>query len=101
MNILRSIIHLICGDPPKPVDVAPILDALAAKHSEHLDWRHSVVDLLKLLDLDSSLQSRCELADELGWKSETTDTAPMNVWLHKQVMQKLAENGGRVPDDLK
>lgn len=101
MNILRNIIQLICGDPPQPVDVAPILDDLSSKHGEKLDWRHSIVDLLKLLALDSSLQSRCDLADELGWKSEVNDPRPMNVWLHQEVMRKLSENGGRVPDDLR
>jgi hypothetical protein len=84
-----------------PVDVAAILTDLAAKNKEKLDWRRSIVDLMKLLDLDSSLSARKELAKELGYTGDTGDSAAMNVWLHKQVMRKLAENGGKVPDDLK
>ena len=101
MSILRNIINLICGDPPKPVDVAPILDDLAATHTEKLDWRHSIVDLLKLLVLDSGLESRRELARELGYDGDMLDSAEMNTWLYKQVMQKLAENGGRLPEELR
>jgi len=83
------------------VDVEAILDkALQDKH-EKLDWRHSIVDLLKLLDLDSSLTARKQLADELHYEGNKDDSAQMNIWLHKEVMKKLAENGGRVPDDLK
>jgi len=66
-----------------------------------LNWRTSIVDLLKLLGLDSSLAARKELASELHYTGSTEDSAAMNMWLHKQVMQKLAENGGKVPDDLK
>ncbi len=87
--------------PAGPVDVAAILDGLAAKNSQTLDWKHSIVDMLKLLGLDSSLASRKELAGELHYTGDTGDSATMNVWLHKQVMQKIAENGGTVPDDLK
>jgi hypothetical protein len=88
---------------PKPgttVDVAPILDKLAASNKEKLDWRHSIVDLMKLLDLDSSLAARKTLADELRYSGDKNDSASMNIWLHKQVMTKLAENGGKVPADL-
>jgi hypothetical protein len=84
-----------------PVDVAAVLTELAAKNPEKLDWRRSIVDLMKLLDLDSSLAARKELARELHYSGNTSDSASMNVWLHKQVMVKLAENGGKVPDDLK
>jgi len=87
--------------PAQTVDVAAVLGALAAKNKEKLDWRKSIVDLMKLLNLDSSLAARKELAKELHYTGDTNDTAAMNVWLHKQVMQKLAENGGKVPDDLK
>jgi Domain of unknown function (DUF3597) len=87
--------------PKQPVDVAAILDGLASKNAQQLDWKHSIVDLLKLLDLDSSHSSREELAKELHYSGSTSDSAAMNIWLHKQVMQKLAENGGKVPDDLK
>jgi uncharacterized protein DUF3597 len=83
------------------VDVTSVLDGLAAKNQQKLDWRHSIVDMMKLLDLDSSLTARKELATELHYTGDTSDSASMNIWLHKQVMQKLAENGGRVPDELK
>jgi hypothetical protein len=84
-----------------PVDVTSVLDGLAAKNQQELDWRHSIVDMMKLLDLDSSLTARKELATELHYTGDTSDSASMNIWLHKQVMQKLADNGGRVPDELK
>jgi hypothetical protein len=87
--------------PMTDVDVSAVLTALAAKNKEKLDWRKSIVDLMKLLDLDSSLSARKELAQELHYSGDTNDSASMNVWLHKQVMQKLAENGGKVPDELK
>lgn len=83
-----------------PVDVAAILDGLAAKNPEKLDWKHSIVDLLKLLGLDSSLAERKELAADLKYTGDTNDSATMNMWLHKEVMRKLAENGGKVPADL-
>ncbi|MFL9828655.1 DUF3597 domain-containing protein [Rhodoplanes sp. SY1] len=83
------------------VDVAAVLTEKAAKRTENLDWRRSIVDLMKLLDLDSSLAARKELARELHYSGDTNDSATMNVWLHGQVMKKLAENGGRVPDDLR
>nr|WP_295078942.1 DUF3597 domain-containing protein [uncultured Roseateles sp.] len=83
------------------VDVVAQLEALAAKHAEKLNWKVSIVDLLKLLDLDSSLAARKELATELGCPSEKmSDSAQMNMWLHKTVLQKLADNGGNVPADL-
>ena len=83
------------------VDVAAVLTDLASKKKEKLDWRHSIVDLMKVLNLDSSLSARKELAKELNYTGQTKDTAAMSVWLHKQVMIKLAENGGKVPDSLK
>jgi hypothetical protein len=83
-----------------PVDVAAILNDLAAHNKEKLDWQHSIVDLMKLLDLDSSLTARKELAAELHYTGDTHDSATMNMWLHAQVMQKLAANGGKVPADL-
>lgn len=92
------------GGAAKPiaaVDVAANLDALAKESKEKFDWRKSIVDLMKLLKLDSSLGSRKELAKELGYTGDMNDSATMNVWLHKQVMTKLAENGGKVPDNLK
>ncbi|MBI5263158.1 MAG: DUF3597 domain-containing protein [Bradyrhizobium sp.] len=90
------------GAPAKTVDVAPILDkAVAAKKGEKLEWRTSIVDLMKALDLDSSLAARKQLAKELGYTGDTNDSASMNVWLHKQVMSKLAANGGRLPPEIK
>ena len=86
--------------PAETVDVVPILEKAAAK-KEKLNWRTSIVDLMKVLDLDSSLGARKELAKELGYTGDTNDSAKMNIWLHKQVMIKLAANGGKVPDDLK
>ena len=84
-----------------PVDVTAIMDGLAAKSSEKLDWRRSIVDLMKLLNLDSSLTARKELAQELSYGGDVNDSASMNIWLHKQVMTKLAENGGKVPNELR
>jgi uncharacterized protein DUF3597 len=87
--------------PAQSVDVAPILDkAVAAKH-EKLEWRTSIVDLMKALDIDSSLAARKELSKELGYTGDTNDSASMNVWLHKQVMAKLAANGGKLPPEIK
>ena len=84
------------------VDVAAVLDRLDEESDKgDLDWRKSIVDLMKLLDLDSSLSARKALADELKYTGDKSDSAKMNVWLHKQVMTKLAENGGKVPNDLK
>jgi hypothetical protein len=81
--------------------VEAVLTNLAGQNKEKLDWRSSIVDLMKLLDLDSSLSARKELAKELNYTGDMNDSASMNVWLHKQVMIKLAENGGKVPDSLK
>ncbi|MEH3116425.1 MAG: DUF3597 domain-containing protein [Methylorubrum populi] len=83
------------------VDVEAVLNDLAAKNPQTLNWRTSIVDLLKLLDLDSSLHARQQLADELHYTGDKNDSASMNVWLHKQVIKKLEENGGKVPADLK
>jgi hypothetical protein len=87
--------------PMSAVDVAEVVDKAAKSKKEKLDWKHSIVDLMKALDLDSSLAARKELAKELHYTGDTNDSATMNIWLHKQVMQKLAENGGIVPADLK
>ena len=83
------------------VDVEQILDGLASKATQKLNWKTSIVDLLKLLDLDSSIGARKQLASELNYTGDTSDSATMNIWLHKQVMNKLAANGGKVPADLK
>ena len=87
--------------PIAEVDVEAILSGLAASSGQPSNWRSSIVDLLKLLGLDSSLQSRKELAAELHYTGDTNDSASMNIWLHRQVMNKLAANGGKVPADLK
>jgi hypothetical protein len=87
--------------PGQSVDVAAVLTDLTSKNSQQLNWRTSIVDLMKLLNLDSSLNARKELAQELHYSGDMNDSAAMNIWLHKQVMQKLADNGGKVPDDLK
>ena len=84
-----------------PVDVAAIMDDLAGKVSQQLNWRTSIVDLMKLINLDSSLAARKELAQELHYTGDMNNSASMNIWLHKQVMIKLAENGGNVPAELK
>ena len=83
------------------VDVETVLDDMARKNSDTLNWRTSIVDLMKLLGLDNSLSERKDLAKELGYSGDTNDSASMNIWLHKQVMNKLAANGGKVPADLK
>ena len=88
--------------PAQTVDVAAIVDKAAAAHKgEKLEWRTSIVDLMKALDIDSSLAARKELAKELGYTGDTNDSASMNVWLHKQVMAKLAANGGKLPPEIK
>jgi len=87
--------------PAQTVDVAAIVDKAAAAKGEKLAWRTSIVDLMKALDLDSSLAARKELAKELKYTGDTSDSATMNVWLHKQVMARLAANGGKLPADIK
>jgi len=86
---------------PPHVDVEAVLDNLLAQKKVKLDWRHSIVDLMKLLDLDSSLAARKELATELNYSGAKDGSAEMNIWLHKAVMKKLDENGGKVPSSLK
>jgi len=87
--------------PAQTVDVAPILDKAVAAKGEKLAWRTSIVDLMKALDIDSSFSARKELAKELGYTGDSNDSASMNIWLHKQVMTKLAANGGKLPPELK
>lgn len=87
--------------PAAIVDVAPILDAAVKAKGEKLAWRTSIVDLMKALDIDSSFTARKELAKELGYTGDSNDSASMNIWLHKQVMTKLAANGGKLPPELK
>lgn len=87
--------------PKAPVDVEAILTAAAASVDYDTNWRTSIVDLMKLCGLDPSLANRKELAQELGFTGDMNDSASMNIWLHKQVMNQLAANGGHVPDSLK
>ena len=87
--------------PADSVDVAAILDKAVAAKGEKLEWKTSIVDLMKALDIDSSLTARKELAKELGYTGDTGDSASMNIWLHKQMMAKLAANGGKLPADIK
>lgn len=81
-------------------DVAAQLEAMAKSSTQKLDWRASIVDLMKLVGIDSDITNRRALAHELGYTGDLNDSATMNVWLHKAVMQKLAENGGTVPANL-
>ena len=82
------------------VDVEAMLEQKAKNFPHKVNWRTSIVDLMALVGIENSLAERRELARELGYTGDMNDTAPMNIWLHKQVMRKLAENGGKVPADL-
>ena len=86
--------------PAATIDVAPILDKAVADKGEKLAWRTSIVDLMKALDIDSSFTARKELAKELGYTGDSNDSASMNIGLHKQVMTKLAANGGKLPPEI-
>jgi hypothetical protein len=86
---------------PSSVDIAAILNNAVAAKKEKLEWRTSIVDLMKALDIDSSLSARKELAKELNYTGDTNDSAGMNIWLHKQVIAKIAANGGKVPAELR
>ncbi|WP_311028182.1 DUF3597 domain-containing protein [Mesorhizobium koreense] len=86
--------------PSSPVDVAAVMEAAVKAKGQKLNWRTSIVDTMKALDLDSSFSARKELAKEFGYTGDTGDSATMNIWLHKALMKKLAENGGKVPADL-
>ena len=88
------------GSQTQVVDIEQVLNDMASKNSQKLNWRTSIVDLMKLVGMDSSLDARKELAKELNYTGDTNDSAAMNIWLHKQVMKKMAENGGKVPNDL-
>jgi len=89
------------GKAMTQADVEGMIRKIADAQSEKLDWQRSIVDLMKLLQLDSSFSARKQLAQELGYKGSLDGSAEMNVWLHKQVMTKLAESGGVVPESLK
>ena len=90
----------VAAPAPPVVDVAAVLNDMAGKNPENLDWRKSIVDLMKLVGMDSSLGARKQLATELHYTGDMKDSGSMNVWLHKQVLVKLAENGGKVPPEL-
>ena len=87
--------------PPAVVDIGAVLTAMEAKSGQKLNWQTSIVDLMKLVGLDSSLQNRKQLATELGYKGDQNDSASMNIWLHQQVIAKLEQNGGKVPASMK
>lgn len=86
--------------PPQPVDIEAVLDQLNAKNQQKLNWRSSIVDLMKLVGMDSGLQHRKDLAKELGYTGDSNDSAAMNIWLHAEVMKKLAQSGGKIPASL-
>ena len=90
----------VAPQPAQPVDVAGILDFMNDQRDQKLNWRTSIVDLMKLLGMESSLAERKQLADELGYTGDTSDSASMNIWLHKQVIQKIVDNGGQLPRDM-
>ncbi len=90
----------VAPQPVEPVDVAGILDFKNSVRDEKLNWQTSIVDLMKLLGMESSLAERKALADELGYTGDTSDSATMNIWLHKQVIQKIVDNGGQLPRDM-
>jgi Domain of unknown function (DUF3597) len=92
---------VITGKPMTQDQIEEIIQKIADSQDEDLDWKVSIVDLMKVLKLDSSLRARKKLAQELGYRGKLTGSPAMNIWLHKHVMQKLAESGGVVPDSLK
>jgi hypothetical protein len=89
------------GKPMSKAEVEAYIAKIDDQQDEDLDWKESIVDLMKLLKLDSSLAARKQLAQELGYTGALNGSAEMNIWLHKQVMTKLAEGGGKVPDSFK
>jgi predicted transcriptional regulator len=111
MGLFNTLLSKILGRAPakeagadavenRSVDISEVLGGLAAKNPEKLDWKRSIVDLMKLVEMDSSLSARKELAKELNYTGDTDDSAKMNIWLHKEVLKKLAANGGKVPPEL-
>jgi len=83
-----------------PVDIDAVLTELQSRNPQRLNWKTSIVDLMKLVGIDSSLENRKALAKELGYTGDTNDSAAMNIWLHRQVMQRMAANGGKLPAGL-
>ena len=90
----------VAAAPAQTVDVDGILDFMNEQRDQKLNWRTSIVDLMKLVGMDSTLQERKDLADELGYTGDKSDSASMNIWLHKEVMRKMQQNGGKVPASL-
>ncbi len=91
----------VAGEASRPpVDIEAVLAEMQSKNPQQLNWKTSIVDLMKLVGMDSSLASRKQLAQELHFTGDTNDSASMNVWLHRQVMQKIADNGGKLPPGL-
>ncbi len=101
LGVAKSVVSGGSATAAPSVDVDAVLTKAAAAKTEKLDWKNSIVDLMKVLDMDSSLAARKQLAKELNYDGDTNDSASMNIWLHKQVVQKLAENGGKIPDSMK
>ncbi len=95
--------EIAAGQVPamNPFDVNAQLTALASANSQELQWQTSIVDLMKLVGIDSSLQARQALAQELHYAGDVSDSAKMNMWLHAEVMKRLAANGGQVPEELR
>ena len=87
--------------PATAVDIEAVMKGFEAQSKQKLNWRTSIVDLMKALDIDSSFTARKELAKELGYTGDSNDSASMNIWLHKQVMTKFAANGGKLPPEIK
>ncbi|MEO5818040.1 MAG: DUF3597 domain-containing protein [Gemmatimonadaceae bacterium] len=85
---------------PAQVDIMAVLEDMSANSKQKLDWKNSIVDLMKLVGMDSSLTERKALATELGYTGDQSDSASMNIWLHEQVMKKMSENGGKVPANM-
>ena len=99
-EIVETVITEATPAVPADFDVTGYLNELRGQTKEKLDWTVSIVDLMKLVGMDSSLSARKELAKELNYDGDTSDSAKMNIWLHKQVMQQIAKNGGKLPDTL-
>jgi hypothetical protein len=99
-EVVETVIATETAAVPADFDVNGYLNGLRAESKEKLDWTVSIVDLMKLVGMDSSLGARKELAKELGYSGDTADSAKMNIWLHKQVMQQIAKHGGKLPDEL-
>lgn len=99
-EVVETVVATETAAVPADFDVNGYLNGLRAESKEKLDWTVSIVDLMKLVGMDSSLSARKELAKELGYSGDTADSAKMNIWLHKQVMQQIAKHGGKLPAEL-